>query len=107
VPKKYFPIVIGLTVISVAQMGIVAASRVMVPDDIMSKFSQLSFFQYSTIYSYCLQLLSKGQFGWNIGLTYFGLQKWVSLIPVSLVVLGTTAIFAWMKPEPQGKFAFS
>jgi len=107
VPKKYFPIVIGLTVISVAQMGIVAASRVMVPDDIMSKFSLLSFFQYSTIYSYCLQLLSKGQFGWNIGLTYFGLQKWVSLIPVSLVILGTTAIFAWMKPEPQGKSALS
>jgi hypothetical protein len=102
-PRKWFPFVIGLTVISVVQMGIAAAGRVMVPDAAMLQISQLKFFQYSTIYSYCLQLLIDGKFAWNLGHSQLGLDQWASLVPIGLVILGTTAIFARMKPEQEEK----
>jgi len=75
----------------------------MVPDAVMLQISQLKFFQYSTIYSYCLQLLIDGKFAWNLGHSRLGLDQWASLVPIGLVILGTTAIFARMKPEQEGK----
>jgi hypothetical protein len=99
VPKKFFAIVVGLTAVSVAQMGIVAASLILVPETYMVQIAHLKFFQYSTIYSDCLKELIEGRFAWNIGQAWFGLNQWASLIPICLVILGAGVIFARMKPE--------
>jgi hypothetical protein len=103
VPKKAFPVMIVLTAISVLQMGIVAASKIVVPDDYMLQIFHLKFFQYSIIYSGCLKELFAGRFAWNIGNAWFGLQGWASLIPICLLVLATTLFFACTKSAPKDK----
>lgn len=95
VPKRLFPIVIVLTFISVAQMGIVAASRITIPDDAVAKIPTSGFFAYTEIYDYCLQQLTAGKFAWNIGNAVFGLKTWVSLLPISLTVFGATFVMAF------------
>ncbi len=90
VPRKAFPAVILLTVVSVAQMGIVAASGTGVTDDNYMELSSKGFFEYSSIYNYCLQKLIAGQFTWNMGSDFFGLKGWASLLPLSIVVSGAS-----------------
>ncbi len=97
VPKKLFPIVIGLTFISIAQMGIVAASniRAPLPDNYLQIILQSGFFDYSTIYSFCWKQLLAGNFTWNIGQAIFGLKQWVSLIPIVVVIIAFTLFMAF------------
>ena len=95
VPKKIFPLVIGLTFISVAQMVIVAASNVRIPDEYFVKIAQLGFFEYSAIYSNCLQKLISGNFAWNLGQALFSLKNWASLLPISVTILAATLFMAF------------
>ncbi len=95
VPKKIFPIVMVLTFVSVAQMGIVAASRISVPDDNILKISTSGFFEFSAIYDYCLKQLIAGNFAWNIGNGFIGLKSWASLLPISITVLGAVLFMAF------------
>lgn len=99
VPRKWFPVLIVLTVISAAQMLIVAASRVTTPDKYLKQIDQLGFFEYSTIYSDCLPRLLSGKFARNIGHAWLGLKTWASLAPLVAVLLGVTAVFA-VEPRP-------
>lgn len=99
VPRRLFPILTGLTFISVAQMIIVAASKVIVPTRPMENFSELSFFEYSTIYSYCLPELLKGSFAWNLGSELFKLNGWGSLAPLVLLIVGTFLFVWWRSPK--------
>jgi len=94
VPQKVFPLVIGLTFISVVQMGIVAASNVRIPDEYFAKTAQLGFFEYSAIYSNCWQKLVDGNFAWNLGQALFGLKNWASLLPISIIISGATLFMA-------------
>jgi hypothetical protein len=107
VPKKYFPLVVLLTVVSVAQMTIVSASMILVPDDTLRKIEQIRFFQYSTIYTVCLKELLEGRFAWNIGQNWLGLKHWASLMPLGVMILGVTAAFARLKPGSEPKAALA
>lgn len=102
VPRRAFPLVILTAAVSIAQMGIVAASVITVDQYFMERISQLSFFQYSTIYSDCLQELLDGNFAWNIGQNWLGLPGWFSLLPIAAVILGAAIYFARVKEEKQG-----
>ncbi len=95
VPKKIFPAVIVLTFVSVAQMGIVAASSIRVPDENFLRIAQLGFFEYSAIYNFCLQKLIDGNFTWNLGQAVFGLKNWASLLPIVLTISGATLFMAF------------
>jgi hypothetical protein len=95
VPRRLFPFVILLTIVSVFQMGIVAASTIRVPDDYFIKIARLSYFQYTAIYSYCLKQLLEGNYAWNLGQALFGLKNWASLIPISLIVLSASLLMAF------------
>ena len=97
VPRKLFPVVIVLTFISVVQMGIVGASKVLIQDDFIATLSSSGFFAYSAIYNFCLQQLIDGNFAWNIGQAVFGLKGWVSLLPLALIISGATL---WMAIFP-------
>ncbi len=94
VPKRIFPLVVFLSIISVFQMFIVAASTILVPDDTFQKIARLKFFQYSAIYSYCLKQLNNGNYTWNLGQALFGLKKWVSLVPIAITILGASIFMA-------------
>jgi hypothetical protein len=98
VPRRAFPLVVLLTAISVAQMGVVSASLITVDQFYMERISQLSFFQYSTIYSDCLKELIQGRFAWNIGQAWLGLTGWWSLLPIAVFLLGVGLVFIRMKP---------
>ncbi len=87
-PRRAAPWLAGLMVISVFQMLIIAASRVSVPDEIMWKFSEFRFFEYSVIYSVCLPEILKGSLSWNFGLNVLDLGDWTSFVPVVLVIAG-------------------
>jgi len=93
VPRKLFPVVIVLTFVSMVQMGIVVASKVLIQDDFIATLSSSGFFAHSAIYDYCLQQLIDGNFAWNLGQAVFGLKGWVSLLPLALIVAGATL---WM-----------
>ena len=93
VPKRLFPLVVALTLVSAAQMLIVAASAVQVPDDVLAKLSQVGYFDYSTIYSSCIPQLLEGGWAWNIGQNGLGLQAVASLLPLFAVVIAASAYF--------------
>jgi hypothetical protein len=99
VPKKFYPLMIGLTAISVIQMGIVSASIIEVPEDALLHMAQLRFFEYSSIYSSCLKALAQGNFAWNIGQAWLGLKQWSSLIPIILLIASTAFLFFRMKED--------
>ncbi len=98
VPKRFFPLVVILTLISIFQMTVVAATTVMVPDDYLVRIAKLKFFQYSTIYSYCLKQLEAGHLGWNAGQAWLGLKNWVSLLPFAAILLAGSALIIAIKP---------
>ena len=109
VPRKLFPVVIVLTFVSMVQMGIVVASKVLIQDNFIATLSSSGFFAYSAIYDYCLQQLIDGNFAWNMGQAVFGLKSWVSLLPLALIVLGVTLLMAFFPvrldrhPQIQGE----
>jgi hypothetical protein len=98
VPKRLYPLTILLAVVSIAQMTVVSASNVMAPDDYMTRIAKISFFQYSAIYSYCLQQLIAGHFAWNIGQAWLGLKGWLSLLPFGAVILAGIGLLIRMEP---------
>jgi hypothetical protein len=112
VPRRLFPLVVILAVVSIIQMGIVAASNIMVPEEYFVKIARIGFFEYSAIYSYCLKQLIAGNYAWNLGQAIFGLKNWVSLLPIALAISGATLFMAFFptrldrNPQNQlGRFA--
>jgi hypothetical protein len=93
VPRRLFPLVIILGIISIAQMFIPLAGFIQVPDDIFPNIGSLGTFAYSTIYSYCLPQLFKGYFAYNLGEKILGLKSWMILVPNLLAILVTTGVF--------------
>jgi hypothetical protein len=98
IPKRWFLSIVILGLISIMQMFIAVSSRIIVPDDFIKKIDQVGYFAYSTIYSYCLQLLLDGEFSKNIGIKLFGLNTWLSLAPPFLVLLIITLVF-FVRPD--------
>jgi len=97
VPKRLIPLVIILTVISIGQMFIPLAGRMLVPDNYFIENEHLKFFGYSSIYSYSWQQLLNGNFAYNLGGKLFGLKNWMILLPNVLAILATTGIFIAME----------
>jgi hypothetical protein len=93
IPGGWFGSVVILGLISVIQMLIVVSSQILIPAEIYKQIETIGFFAYSSIYSYCLPLLLKGQFSPNIGHKLLGLNSWLSLIPLLLVMVLLTSLF--------------
>ena len=93
VPRRLFPLVIILGLISIAQMFIPLAGKMLVPDSSLTGADHFGFFEYSPIYSFSLQQLMKGYFAYNLGEKLLGLKKWMILLPNILAILVTTGIF--------------
>jgi len=82
-----------LSLVSIGQMTIAAASVVNVPETMVLKINTLGYFEYSNIYSYCLKQLLDGNFTHNWGHYLLGLKSWSSLIPLLVVSVGVTFLF--------------
>jgi hypothetical protein len=96
VPRRLtLPLVI-LSLVSVGQMLIGAASVVLVSDWMVPEIPRLGFFQFTYI-SYCLQELMKGHFGSNLGHSLLALNSWSSLIPLLVVMVVVTGFFFWKR----------
>jgi hypothetical protein len=93
VPKRLFPMVVILGLISIGQMFIVVASQIKTPDDMIYKIAELRYFEYSTIYNFCLKKLLNNDFHWNLGQALFGLKTWASLLPAGLAIAVVSGIF--------------
>jgi 4-amino-4-deoxy-L-arabinose transferase-like glycosyltransferase len=102
-PHKFRWPLTGLSLISIAQMLIPAASTVLVPDTMISNLGSMSFFQYSNIYNYCLPELIKGNFTANLGQRFFHLHSWHSLIPLLVAVIVLIVLFFWNEIRTLGK----
>lgn len=63
----------------------------------MVRIEELSYFQWSSIYSYCWKRLVAGRYATNLGHKLFGLRNWKSLLPIMLAMLSITGIFLIMK----------
>jgi hypothetical protein len=103
VPKRFDLLVIILCVISIGQMLIPLAGKMLVPDTYFIENAHLNFFGYSTIYSFSLQQLLKGYFAYNLGTKFFGLRNWMILLPNILAILVTTGIFVVTEKYSIGK----
>jgi len=98
-PKRLtWPFVV-LSLVSIGQMMIAAASDVQVPDTMVDEIDTLGFFEYSHIYNYCLKQLIEGNFARNLGHQFLGLKTWSSLIPLLVVIAGVTFFFFWNPME--------
>jgi hypothetical protein len=93
VPRSLLLFTIILGLFSVAQMFIVAASQVLTPEESIIRIAELGYFQYSSIYSYCLKQLLEGAYASNLGHQILGLENMESLLPVILAVVGVTSYF--------------
>jgi hypothetical protein len=94
VPRRVFAWMVPLTVISVGQMLLAAASTTLVPTEkIMPNLKFASLFGYSTLYNYCWWKLSNGVFAPNLGEQILGLQTWASLLPLLVIWVGGTIVF--------------
>ncbi len=94
VPRRLFFLVVILSAVSVSQMLIVSASRILVPDNALWNIDKLGYLQYSSIYSYCLRQLVDGHFAWNLGTRLLGLKNWSSLGPIIVAIVGVAVIFS-------------
>lgn len=95
VPKRLNWLFVGLSVVSVWQMIIAAASTVQIPDTMVLKIRTLGFFEYSNIYSYCLKQLIEGNFTENLGHLLLSLKSWSSLVPLLVGTTGITFFYFW------------
>jgi hypothetical protein len=100
VPRRLIPLVIILAIISIGQMFIPLAGKILVPDDYFDQIDHLKFFGYSSIYSYSWQQLLDGNFTTNLGEKLFGLKKWMIFLPNVLAILLVTAIFVVKEKSP-------
>lgn len=91
-PKKFTWPFAGLTLVSMGQMLIAAASDVLVPDTMIPSIQSLGYFEYSNIYSYCLKLLLSNNFAPNLGQRLLGLDSWYSLIPLLVIMVAASAL---------------
>jgi hypothetical protein len=101
VPRRLQFLVTILTLISVSQMFIVSASNLHVPDDFISTIDKLGYFEYSTIYNFCLKQLRDGQYAFNLGHNLLGLKNQISLIPIILVNLIVPFVFYIRRAVPE------
>jgi hypothetical protein len=97
-PRRLHFLAVILAIISVAQMFIVAASNLHVPDDFIANLDKLGYFEYSTIYSFCLKQLRHGEYAFNLGNSLLGLKNQMSLIPLVLVNLIVPFVLYFRKP---------
>lgn len=93
VPMRWFQSMVVLGLISVAQMFIGVSSLILVPDNNYARIDTLGYFEYSSIYTYCLKLLIDGEFAKNLGNKLLGLNAWLSLVPILMVMLAVTIRF--------------
>lgn len=93
IPKRLTWPLLVLSLVSIGQMIIAAASNVRVPDTMVSKIKTMGFFEYSNIYSYCLKQLQEGHFAQNLGQQFLDLRSWSSLIPLLVVISMFTFFF--------------
>jgi hypothetical protein len=93
IPKRLTWPLLVLSLVSIGQMLIAAASNVNVPATTVSKIKTMGFFAYSNIYSYCLKQLQEGHFAQNLGQQLLGLRTWSSLIPLLIVISIFTFFF--------------
>jgi hypothetical protein len=102
IPRRLHFLAIILTIVSVSQMLIVAASNVQVPDGFIANLGKQGYFDYSTIYSFCLNQLIHGQYAYNLGRALLGLKNQFSLLPVILLNLMMLGYFALYKLVSRG-----
>jgi hypothetical protein len=94
VPKKLNWLFIGLSLVSIGQMTIVAASSILVPDKMIAKLGTIGYFGYSNIYDYCLkQMTFYGNYARNLGYLFLHLDSWFSFIPLLTLLFGGTLFF--------------
>lgn len=106
VPKRGFPVLAVLSLVSAAQMLIVAASAVEVPDTMIRNIRTLGYFEYSSIYSYCLRQLLNGQFAWNLGQQLFGWTQVRSLLPLVFALVCGSMLVVKMNQNHAGVSSF-
>jgi hypothetical protein len=93
VPKRFTWLFVILSLFSIGQMIVAAASSILVPDTLMFEIETLGFFEYSNLYDFCLKRLLLGAFTENLGNQYLGLRSWSSLIPLLIVIASFTFFF--------------
>jgi hypothetical protein len=93
IPKRWFSSLVILSLVSIMQMFIVVSSQIRIPDNFYRQIDKISYFAYSSIYSYCLRRLLRGEFSSNIVNEFLGVNTWLSLVPLLLVIFIITLVF--------------
>ncbi len=93
VPVRFSPLVILLSVISILEMFIPLAGKMLVPIDYFVNPERLIPFKYSPIFNYSWPQLLAGNFAPNLGEKILGLKNWLVLLPNLLAILAVTGIF--------------
>ena len=93
VPKKWCPIFMGLTLISIFQMTIAAASNFLVDAKNISTIATDPLFSYSLLYDDCLVQIQNGRFSWIMGKYWFGITGIDCIRPLIIMQLILVLIF--------------
>lgn len=93
VSRKWKPVLVVLSVISIGQMILASSCQFLIPANYIPTIGQDPFFHYSNIYNNVILQLLDGRFGWNLGKALFGLKTWISLIPLFCAQLLLSFLF--------------
>lgn len=100
VPERLRWLALPLTIISVAQMTMVAATNIHAPDDQIKKIDQIGLFDYSSIYTYNLgNILENDMAAWNMGRAFLHLDGWTTMLPFAVVILSAIAVFIYWQAQ--------
>jgi hypothetical protein len=101
IPKRWFSSVVVLSLVSIMQMFIVVSTQIRVPDDFYRQIDKLGYFAYSSIYSFCLHRLLRGEYSSNIVNELLGVNTWLSLIPLLLDIIIINLVFFVGQTSPK------
>jgi len=108
-PKRFFPIVVVLTVVSIVHMIIATAFSPLTPPKFLSlllkgdaPFGLLPFFGHSPIYNFNLKFLMAGYYAPNVAML-FGLDGFLNLTPLIAVILMASIPFAFYRNSKSSK----
>ena len=92
-PRKFNWALLPLSLLSIAQMFIVAITPIVASEDWIGQIGASPFFKYSEIYNFSLTQAVQKIFTYNQSMRFVGINTWWSVTPVIAILFCFTIIF--------------
>ncbi len=92
-PRKFNWALLPLSLLSIAQMFIVAITPIVAPEDWIGQIGASPLFKYSEIYDFSLPQAVQQKFTYNLSMRILGINTWWSITPIIAILFCFTIYF--------------